>query len=217
MTSSATDNSAGITATQNTARKSLAPQQHQRDREQRAERGADRVERLAQPEGRHRAAAGGAMSATSASRGAPRMPLPTRSSRRARSTSPALDRRARTAAFDSARQAITGHAPAACACRARSDSAPENTLTISAVASRRAFDAGRRVEAAGAERADQKRRGSRLWTISDDTSISRLTKPSAQMLRGTGGIANGHVARISCRHRRAAPGGSGADNRAPCI
>ncbi len=29
--------------------------------------------------------------------------------------------------------------------------------------------------------------GSRLWMASEDTSINRLTKPSAQMLRGRAG------------------------------
>jgi hypothetical protein len=31
--------------------------------------------------------------------------------------------------------------------------------------------------------------GSKLWMSSEDTSISKLTKPSAQIARGIGGLA----------------------------
>ena len=73
---------AGITAIQNTCREIVGEGRHEDDGEQRAEHGADGVERLAQAEAVPRKLAG-VRSAISASRGAPRMPLPTRSTKRA--------------------------------------------------------------------------------------------------------------------------------------
>jgi hypothetical protein len=87
-TSSSTHSTAGMTATANTARKSLAHSSISPT----ASNGPMKAPAVSSDCRSPKAAprcAGGAMSATSASRGAPRMPLPTRSSRRAATTMPA--------------------------------------------------------------------------------------------------------------------------------
>jgi hypothetical protein len=55
-------------------------------------------------------------------------------------------------------------------------------LTAGAVAS--ATPSIRPIVVALAPRLAMRNIGNRLWTISDDTSINRLTKPSTQTLRG---------------------------------
>src|SRR4051812_25964067 len=60
--------------------------------------------------------------------------------------------------------------------------APENTLTIRAVAS--AAPSIRPMASMLAPRPVARKTGSRLWIISEEMSIKRLTKPSAQMLAG---------------------------------
>ena len=59
---------------------------------------------------------------------------------------------------------------------------PENTLVIKAVAS--ASPSIRPTTATLTPSEPTMNSGSRLWIISDEMSISRLTKPSAQMLAG---------------------------------
>ena len=88
---------------------------HEHDRRQRPEQGADGVERLAQAKGRA-AQSAGVRSATSASRGAPRMPLPTRSTKRAPATQPMSVRAERS--VSRARPARSRPRSAACVRRA---------------------------------------------------------------------------------------------------
>ena len=64
----------------------------------------------------------------------------------------------------------------------KSDTAPEKTLTIRAVAS--AAPSSRPTTSMLAPRPVTRKTGSRLWISSDETSISRLTNPRAQMLPG---------------------------------
>ena len=93
--SSSTASNPGITATQNTARKSLAHSSISAV----ASKGPTNAPTVSSDWRRPKAAprtAGGVMSATSASRGAPRMPLPTRSMKRAATTTPAPLARANT-------------------------------------------------------------------------------------------------------------------------
>jgi len=59
---------------------------------------------------------------------------------------------------------------------------PENTLTIKAVAS--AIPSIAPTVKAPAPRDVTRNNGSRLWIISDETSISRLVKPSTQIPAG---------------------------------
>lgn len=81
---------AGITATQNTVRKSLA----HNNISPMASKGPRKAPTVSSDCRSPKAAprwSGGARSATSASRGAPRMPLPTRTSSRAVMTQPAVE------------------------------------------------------------------------------------------------------------------------------
>jgi hypothetical protein len=132
---------------------------------------------------------GGAMPATWASRGAPRMPLPTRSIIRAPRTKAGLVARAKSG-FD---WAPSPYPRTASGLRWPSQSlkGPETTLTISAVASARPSMAPM-VRALAPSTLDMKA-GSRLWMSSDDVSISRLTSPSATIPNGIldpGGLAS---------------------------
>src|SRR4051794_4814165 len=109
------------------------------------------------------------------------MPLPTRSISRAASTMPVV-----VASANSGLEAAPSPYPRSASGLRRptqSLQAPENTLTIWAVAS--AAPSIKPMATMLAPRPVARKTGSRLWIISEETSISRLTQPSAQMLAGS--------------------------------
>jgi hypothetical protein len=122
----------------------------------------------------------GVRSATSASRGAPRMPLPTRSRNRAATTQPRVGARANIGLTSAARPY-----PASARglrLRQRSLSQPEGSFRIEATPS--ATPSMSPSAKALAPSVPTTKIGSSPWIISEETSMNRLTRPRAQMACG---------------------------------
>ena len=119
-------------------------------------------------------------SATSASRGAPRMPLPRRSAKRATSTAPA-EVGQREQRFRERRQAVAKHDQRLAATQTIAPDARKH------LGNRRgrlgdAFDQAER--SALVPSTDTRNTGSSEWIISDERSMHRLARPRIQMTRG---------------------------------
>ena len=177
--SSATDAIPGRTAIQNTARTSLARIVISAI----AASGPIRAPAVSRDCRRPYAAprtSGGEQSATSASRGAPRMPLPMRSTNRAVKTQTA-EVASGNSGFDKAASPYPATANGLRRPK-RSLRTPENTLVIEAAAS--ATPSISPSATVLAPITDTRNTGNSAWIISEETSAHRLTQPSTQITRG---------------------------------